>query len=107
MNTGLEYQKVCELDEVWEGEMECFEVGGETVLIVHAGDGEVRAYDPACPHQGHALIEGDLEDCVLTCGAHLWQFDVVTGKGINPTDTALISYPVKMKEGAVWVAFPQ
>ena len=102
-----EYQKVCELDDVWEGEMNVFEVGEEEVLIVHSPGGEVRAYNPICPHQEHPLIEGELDNCVLTCSAHLWQFDVLSGKGINPTDTSLINYPIKIEDDVIWVAVPK
>jgi len=102
-----EYQKVCELDDVWEGEMNVFEVGEEEVLIVHSPGGEVRAYNPICPHQEHPLIEGELDNCVLTCSAHLWQFDVLSGKGINPTDTSLINYPIKVEDDVIWVAVPK
>ena len=106
MSQAADFQKACDLDDVWEGEMDLFEVDGREVLIVHAPGGEVRAYDPVCPHQDHPLIEGDLEDCVLTCSAHLWQFDVVSGQGVNPKNTALTAYPVKVENDAVFVAFP-
>ncbi len=102
-----EYQKVCELEDVWEGEMDIFEVGEEEVLIVHSPGREVRAYSPICPHQEHPLIEGELDNCVLTCSAHLWQFDVLSGDGINPTGTSLINYPIKIKDDAIWVAIPK
>ena len=102
-----EYQKVCELDDVWEGEMDVFEVGEKEVLIVHSPGREVRAYNPICPHQEHPLIDGELDNCVLTCSAHLWQFDVLSGNGINPTGTSLINYPIKIKDDAIWVAIPK
>lgn len=107
MNDQIEFQKVCELDDVWEGEMEVFEVGDEDVLIVHSPGGEIRAFHPICPHQEHPLVEGDLEECILTCSAHLWQFNVLSGEGVNPTGTSLTSYPVKTEGDAIWVALPE
>ena len=106
MNEKPEFQKVCDLDDIWEGEMEVFDVGDDEVLIVHAPGGQVRAFHPICPHQEHPLIEGDFEKCILTCSAHLWQFDVLSGEGVNPTGTSLISYPVKTEDDAIWVAIP-
>ncbi len=35
--------------------------------------------EDACPHAGYPLHEGNLEDCVITCNAHGWPFDVRTG----------------------------
>lgn len=106
VNEPLDYRRACDLDDVWEGEMDVFTIDGREVLIVHAPGGEVRAFHPACPHQEHPLIEGDLEGCILTCSAHLWQFDVVSGEGVNPEGVALTAYPVKTENDAVWVALP-
>lgn len=106
MGASHDYQKVCDLDDVWEGDMELFTINGLGVLIVHAPGGALRAYDPICPHQNHPLIEGDLDDCILTCSAHLWEFDVVSGEGVNPEGVSLCAYPVKTEDDAVWVALP-
>tara|TARA_B100000700_G_C14888648_1_gene781632 strand:- start:215 stop:553 length:339 start_codon:yes stop_codon:yes gene_type:complete len=102
----LEYHKICEVDDVWEGEMELFDVGEKEVLIIHSPGMQLRAYSPICPHQEFSLFDGELENCVLTCSAHLWQFDVLSGEGVNPTGTSLTSYPIKVEDGAIWVAFP-
>ena len=100
------YKQVCTLDDIWAGEMELFEVDGEEVLIIHTDDGEIRAYDPVCPHQDHPLIEGEFENCILTCPAHLWTFNAKTGDGINPGDSKLNAYPVVVVDDVVKVAMP-
>jgi len=97
------FKEVCKLDELWEGEMEAFEVDGREVLVVHADSGNIRAFPGKCPHQDYALVEGELENGVLTCAAHLWQFDVLTGKGVNPTNCALVCLPVKVENEAIFV----
>ena len=107
MSDKENYQKVCELDDVWEGELDVFDVGESEVLIVHSPGGKIRAYSPICPHQDHPLVEGELENCVLTCSAHLWQFDAISGKGINPTGTSLTSYPSKVEDDCIWVVLPE
>ena len=107
MSDDLHYEKVCEVNDIWEGEMEVFDVGENEVLIVHSPGREIRAYSPICPHAEFSLIDGELENCVLTCAAHLWQFDVLSGKGVNPTGTSLTSYPMKVENDTIWVAFPQ
>jgi|TARA_B100001540_G_scaffold298984_1_gene302995 toluene monooxygenase system ferredoxin subunit len=107
VSDDLQFQKVCEVDDVWEGEMELFDVNGNEVLIVHSPGMEIRAFSPICPHQEFSLFDGELENCVLTCSAHLWQFDVRTGEGVNPTGTSLTSYPMRVEDNAIWVAFPE
>ncbi|MBT3626905.1 MAG: Rieske 2Fe-2S domain-containing protein [Rhodospirillaceae bacterium] len=99
----MAFTKVCTLDDVWQGEMEAFEVDGTEVLLVHTLDGEVHAVQAICPHQEVELAEGELEGKVLTCCMHLWQFDVSSGKGLNPTHAELAKFPVKVEGDDVLV----
>jgi toluene monooxygenase system ferredoxin subunit len=93
----MAFEKICTLDDVWEGEMGAFETsGGTDVLIVYPAGGDLIACQSICPHQEFELIEGTLEDHVLTCRAHLWQFDVRDGNGINPSGCKLAIYPTKI-----------
>jgi toluene monooxygenase system ferredoxin subunit len=91
------------LDDVWEGEMVAIRVADADVLVVHLGDGEIRAYDNRCPHAGSPLSEGRLSDATLTCATHLWQFDARTGEGINPRGCKLRRYPMRVVDGVVVV----
>ena len=52
-------------DELWDGEMESYDVDGAEILLVRV-DGEYRAYDGICPHQQPSLVEGRLEGSTLT-----------------------------------------
>ena len=67
------YVQLIGADDLWDGEMESFDVGEEEVLLLKV-DGQIRAYDGICPHQSISLVEGELEGGVLTCRAHEWQF---------------------------------
>ena len=89
MSDDLHYEKVCEVNDIWEGEMDVFDVGENEVLIVHSPGREIRAYSPVCPHAEFPLIDGELENCVLTCSAHLWQFDVLSGEEIKKANIFL------------------
>ncbi len=60
---------------------------GGSKEVVHDGriyalfnvEGEIRAIDGLCPHQGGPLAEGTLDGPIVTCPWHGWQFDVRTG----------------------------
>jgi toluene monooxygenase system ferredoxin subunit len=93
----MPFEKVCSLDDVWEGDMDSFETAdGCEVLIVCLDGGKVKAFQGICPHQQQALVDGTFENGILTCKAHLWQFDCNTGKGVNPDDCHIAEYPVKV-----------
>jgi len=89
-------------DELWDGEMESFDAGGAPILLVKL-DGRYCAYQGACPHQSTPLVEGHLAGGVITCRAHLWQFDARTGRGINPRSACLKHYPLRIVEGDIYV----
>lgn len=102
----MSFKRVCTLDDLWEGDMQVFEVGAREVLMVNAEGGVIRAFDPICPHQEQALVEGTLEGRVLTCPAHLWQFDVESGEGVNPRGCRLSAFPVRVDGDDILVDLP-
>ena len=103
--SGRQFFDVCEVDDIWEGDMEVFKIQGKDVLIVHTEAGEIRAFDAICPHQEMSLEDGDFEDCVITCPVHQWQFDADSGLGVNPEGVALTRYQALVEGGVVKVSF--
>lgn len=99
----MAFAKVCLLDDLWQGEIMAAVAGDRHVLLIHTDDGTIVATQAVCPHQEAELSEGELCGRILTCRMHLWQFDVVTGKGVNPTHAELAQYPVKIHDGTVYV----
>lgn len=100
--TDQEFAAIAAEDDLWDGEMESYELGGQEILLVRL-DGEYRAYEGACPHQSTSLALGDLAGSVLTCSAHEWEFDLRTGQGINPRTACLRPYDVRVEDGRVLV----
>jgi toluene monooxygenase system ferredoxin subunit len=92
----MAFTKVCLVDELWEGEMQSFQVDGKEVLLVCTDGGEIKAFQGICPHQDIPLIDGKFDGKKIICKAHLWQFDAGTGKGINPSNCKLAEYPVQI-----------
>jgi nitrite reductase/ring-hydroxylating ferredoxin subunit len=100
MSEGDGFVELTEVDSLWDGEMEAFDVGEEEVLVLKV-DGQVRAYDGICPHQSVSLVEGELENGVLTCRAHEYQFDALTGDGVNPKGIGLTRHDVEVDDGGM------
>ena len=98
----MAFQRAADLDEVWDGEMVPRGVGGCRLVLVRLGD-TVLAFEDRCVHLGVALSEGTLEDLVITCSAHHYQYDALTGRGVNPKAACLTRFPVRIEGGAIWV----
>jgi Ferredoxin subunits of nitrite reductase and ring-hydroxylating dioxygenases len=104
-DTGT-WTPVMELDELWEGEMIGVTAGTAKVLLVNA-DGDIRAYENRCPHQAWALDEGEFDGEKIICSRHLWEFEPLSGNGINPNDCSLKSFPCRVDEdGMICVSVP-
>ena len=91
----MSFQRVASREDVWSGEMLAVDVNGELVLLVNI-DNDIYAYADACPHQNSRLSEGTLTNRILRCARHLWEFDICTGAGVNPQNTCLRVFPVRL-----------
>jgi toluene monooxygenase system ferredoxin subunit len=40
---------------------------------------------------------------MLTCATHQWQFDALTGKGVNPATACLEEFSVRIENGDIMV----
>lgn len=65
-------------------------------------DGEICALENACPHQGGPLGEGSIENDLLRCPWHGWDYHPCSGKAPG-FDDGVESYPVKIENNAVYV----
>jgi toluene monooxygenase system ferredoxin subunit len=99
----MAFKPVYKLDDMWEGDMVAVEVNGHEILLLRGEGDDVNAFQGICPHQEIPLSEGELWRGVLTCRAHLWTFDLRTCQGINPEDSKLARYPVRVEGGDVCV----
>ena len=88
--------ELCDVEELWDGEMESFRVGEVTVLLLKL-DGQFHAYQGQCPHQGVTLAEGELVGGIITCRAHGWQFGATDGRGVNPRTICLKRFPLHVR----------
>ena len=78
------------------------DLDGNSILLVNI-DNHIYAYSDACPHQKSRLSEGNLEGNTLRCARHYWEFDVRTGRGINPQNACLKVFPVTIESRDILV----
>jgi nitrite reductase/ring-hydroxylating ferredoxin subunit len=71
------------------------------IALFRTGKG-VFATDNRCPHEGYALVRGDVKDDVLTCEWHNWKFRLDDGACLFGGESVR-SYPVEIRGGQVFV----
>lgn len=97
---------VCRTEDVPCDGIRSFEMeGGRRVLIANSR-GRYFACQAICPHQDVDLQEGLFDGSVLTCGQHLWQWNVETGDPMGIAEVPLECYEVQLEEGALYVIPP-
>ena len=52
----------------------CFELGGESVIILRGRDDEIRAFANVCRHRGSRICDGDGKAATLVCPYHAWTY---------------------------------
>jgi len=109
MTVDIRWVKAADADDLWEGDILDVEVEGEQVLLVHAFDTPVKAFQGMCPHQEILLADGkfDPDTNRLLCPGHNWEFDLADGSGVNPQGCQLYEFAVKVEGDEIVVGIPE
>ena len=77
---------------------------GTQELVLCRVEGELRAMDSLCPHEGGRLASGPLMDgCYAICPLHLYKFDPKTGAAVDVECDPVPVYPVEEVDGVARV----
>ena len=91
--------------DVVEGQQKDIDFAGRPVILVRK-NGKVHAYINVCTHLGGPCkLQGD----VLHCEWHGSDFEIETGKALNPPapkDSKLVKLPIVIKEGKIFYKYP-
>ncbi len=96
--------RVLEPDELPEGRVKAVTCQHRTLCLTHH-DGQFAALDNKCPHQGGPLGEGSIENGLLRCPWHGWDFEPLTGKPPGGYDDGVKTYPTEVRDDGVYVGF--
>ncbi len=72
-------------------------------IAVFRTDRTIYAIDNRCPHQGYALLQGDVKEETLTCAWHNWKFELDEGGFCSFGGESVRTYPVEVRGGQVFV----
>ena len=76
--------------------------GNYDLALFRIGD-KYFAVDNECPHQSASLSDGWVDDGVVACPWHCWQFEVESGRCLTFEGYDLNTYPVRIKDGVVFI----
>src|SRR4051812_1216952 len=97
----MNWHRVLAAEELPEGRVTTVTAGHTSVALVHF-DGRFAALDNRCPHQGGPLGEGSIENGLLRCPWHGFDYCPLDGASPGFEDTAT-TYPLEIREGEVFV----
>ena len=99
------FQTVCEVGDIAEGEARMVMLGGTRIAVFHVA-GRFFAIADECPHAGASLAHGLVEGDTVRCRIHHWRFSLCDGTYLDedqPRCNAR-SYPVRVVGREVQVA---
>lgn len=93
------------VSEVPADDVVAIDVQGRDIAIYGVGD-QVFATDNLCTHGAARLCDGFLDGHEIECPLHQGKFDVRNGRPTcAPATEAVRSYPVRIENGRVYLAF--
>ena len=102
-NYQLEWHRVLDnRNEIKEGRVMTVTAGNKDICLTHY-EGKISALDNKCPHQGGPLGEGSIENGLLRCPWHGWDYHPCTGKAPGGYDDGVDIYPIEEKEDGLYV----
>jgi pyruvate oxidase len=105
---------VSDVDATWhkvgrlpdEGRVQTAVVDGRSIALTRCG-GKVGALDNHCPHQGGPLGEGSIENGLLRCPWHGYDYDPTTGQPPEGFSDAPDAFEVEERADGTYVALPE
>jgi len=101
-NTQQVWYKALDLDELPEGRVMPKAIGVHSVCITHF-EGEYAALLNKCPHQGGPLGEGSIENGMLRCPWHGWDYHPTTGSPPDGYGDCVPVFPVEIRDDGIYV----
>jgi len=99
------WTKVLDVNELPDGRVKPVTCHHRTLCMTNH-EGQYGALDNKCPHQGGPLGEGSIENGLLRCPWHGWDYDPITGKAPG-YDDGVETFEVDVRDDGVYVGTPK
>jgi ethylbenzene dioxygenase ferredoxin subunit len=98
-------EPVAQEQEIPVGERKIIKVGNLSIGVFHTEEGWF-AIRNSCLHRGGPIATGELEDGVLVCPWHGYEYRLETGELLADSSARVVVYPVVVKNGEVSIMVP-
>lgn len=106
MNKNIVWHKVLDnKDDLKEGRVMTVTAGHKDLCLSHF-EGKYTAMDNKCPHQGGPLGEGSIENGLLRCPWHGWDF-CPHGGSSGDYDDGLETFELKIEDNQVFIGLEE
>ena len=106
MSQETKWHKVLERkQDLAPGRVITVTVNNKQFAISHV-EGKICALDNHCPHQGGPLGEGSIENGILRCPWHGWDYHPCTGKAPG-FDDGVEPFPVEERDDGIYIGIPE
>ncbi|NER16087.1 thiamine pyrophosphate-binding protein [Spongiivirga citrea] len=89
-----------------EGRVKTVTADHKGICLTHY-EGKFSALDNRCPHQGGPLGEGSIENGMLRCPWHGWDYHPCTGNSPGGFDDGVDTFPIKEEGDAIYVGLEE
>lgn len=86
---------VSKLGEFAEGETKTMDVGGHSLLVTKFAD-RVTIFENACAHMGMAMDGGEIENGLITCPYHGFEYSLESGECLTAPEVQLQPHGVRV-----------
>lgn len=94
------------VDEIPEGERKLLEVADKSIGVFHH-KGCWYAIENKCLHRGGPIATGTLDEDVITCPWHGYQYNLTNGELLMDRSAHLEMYPVEVRDGEIHIQVKQ
>jgi nitrite reductase (NADH) small subunit len=99
---NMPFVRAAKASDVPAGAIHEIQVEGRAMALANVA-GKFFAINNTCLHRGGPLGQGSLQDKVVTCPWHGWEYDVTTGKLLQNPSMGVACYPTEVRGDEVFV----
>ena len=97
-----EFVTIAHKDELKPGECKVVEANERTFALYNIS-GAFYVTDNVCGHKGGPLGDGELDEQVVTCPWHGWEYNVITGENTSDSSSRIETFQVQVQDDEIQI----